>query len=471
MPPFRWPPEDPSGLGNGALTLVQPFTVLGFDTLAHKVSLDGRLTLEHVTDNSHIVHLGRPLFGSRYDAGDCKVQEDIVMFAVRKLLNAELNTQELTRHQELACLSQRLPIQFDSTTFTSHAAGMKQVEEHLRVCLKVDAAFESMETVSPSEPLLSEAAYLIMALKDFNPVEAFKSILESFDIEQGDCGEHLALLLLTLARDQAVGHPGDNPTALPESGRFFSFRSFVYGNLFKASVKSLTSETVSALKMLKQDFADATMHFNHFIKLYDFSSVNKGTLLRLMTRGAGVLCANGQTSVDAVNSFLISGTELRIDNLGVILYQIKSNADYNEIPQPKLFQSMDPYDLKILQAEDTPIPVIRIFFALAAETPSLHVTRHPPSSTYGAVIYDIWSAGLSSEFLSPITPATADTWKSLLQASYGWQATYKAETDIAKELRRSMNPGAAADSGHWSAWAVQDANRAVYDLSEGYDII
>jgi len=99
--------------------------------------------------------------------------------------------------------------------------------------------------------------------------------------------------------------------------------------------------------------------------------------------------------------------------------------------------------------QDKPIPIkVRTIFAL--ETPSLHVTRHPPSSTYGVVIYDTWSAGLSSKFLEPITPNADGIWKALLRATYGWKAIYRAETDVAKELRRSMNPGAADDSGHWS---------------------
>jgi len=116
------------------------------------------------------------------------------MFAVGKLLNADPDTQEFTEHQKLACLSQRFPIQFNSTTYISHASEMKQVEEHLRVCLKVDATFESMETISPSEPLLSEAAYVVMARKSFRPLETFKSILEGFAIHQGDHGEFLVPL-------------------------------------------------------------------------------------------------------------------------------------------------------------------------------------------------------------------------------------------------------------------------------------
>ena len=110
-----------------------------------------------------------------------------------------------------------------------------------------------------------------------------------------------------------------------------------------------------------------------------------------MTRGAGVLCANSQASIDAANVFLISGTEFRTDNLGVILYQIKDNADCNDKAKPKLIDSMNHYDLEILEPGDEPIPIIRIFFALAAKTLSLHVTHHlltaPSSMTIGGQVF------------------------------------------------------------------------------------
>jgi hypothetical protein len=43
------------------LILIQPFTDVGFDTLAQKVSLAGDWDLDRVTTNSHMAHLGRPL--------------------------------------------------------------------------------------------------------------------------------------------------------------------------------------------------------------------------------------------------------------------------------------------------------------------------------------------------------------------------------------------------------------------------
>ena len=250
-------------------------------------------------------------------------------------------------------------MQFQSTTYISQTAERKQVEGHLRVCLKIDAAFQSMETVSSSEPLLSEAAYAIMARKSFDPLKSFKSLLEGFAVHEGDRGGFLALLLLTLARDQAVG-PLDN-NGRPAC-RFFSFASVVCGHLFKESPLVSGLEN---LQSLQNDFPDAMMHFNHFIKLHDFKSIDKESLLLLMSRGAGVLCANSQTSIDAANVFLCSGTTLTTNNFGLMLQQFKNN--YTHIPKLKLFESMDPYDLGILKARDAPVPLIRIFFALAAK--------------------------------------------------------------------------------------------------------
>jgi len=47
---------------SGELFLIQPFTDVGVDTLARKISLDEGWDLEELASNSHMVHLGRPLY-------------------------------------------------------------------------------------------------------------------------------------------------------------------------------------------------------------------------------------------------------------------------------------------------------------------------------------------------------------------------------------------------------------------------
>ena len=328
----------------------------------------------------------------------------------------------------------------------------------MRVCLKIDAAFESMATVSASEPLLSEAAYAIMSRPFFDAPKFFKTVLEGFAVHKGDRGEFVVLLLLTLARDQAVGVPdqGGRPAG---NRRFFDTASFLSGYLFRDPddmfMKGvISSESLAALRELQHDFPNAKMHFNHFVKLHDYKSINKLCLMLLMTRAAGILCANNFSSIDAITVFLRSGTKLVLDNLGLILYQIKNDSRYNHDPKPKAFEVMDPYQLGILNAGDAAIPLIRIFFALAAKSPRLVVARHAPTSNYNAIVYDIWCAGISSQVLNPVNPE-ADIWDALVQASYGWEDLYKAKSNIEQDLRRSMNPGAAYDDGHWSRWAVR----------------
>lgn len=45
----------------GDLRIIEPYTDLGFDHLAHKISLDGSWTLERLTEDDQICSLGRPL--------------------------------------------------------------------------------------------------------------------------------------------------------------------------------------------------------------------------------------------------------------------------------------------------------------------------------------------------------------------------------------------------------------------------
>ena len=235
--------------------------------------------------------------------------------------------------------------------------------------------------------------------------------------------------------------------------RAFSMASFVCKHLFRAGANS--SRWGKTTEPASKGFPDAFMHLNHLVKLHDFKSVDKESLLLRMSRGAAVLCANNHTGIDTINVFLCSGTRLSIDNFGLVLGQIKLDSDYTDTPKQELFTAMNPYKCNILKPEDSPVPIVRIVFALAAETACLKVVRNKPTAAYNAITYDIWCAGISSEVLTPIDSPYAHVWDALLQASYSWRELYKADTEVERNLRRSMNPGAASDEGHWSRWAVR----------------
>ena len=53
----------------------------------------------------------------------------------------------------------------------------------------------------------------------------------------------------------------------------------------------------------------------------------------------------------------------------------------------------------------------------------------------------------------------APTWAALPQASCGSKSIYEGPS-VDKDLKGSMNPGAASDIGHWRRWAERSDGRS-----------
>ena len=187
--------------------------------------------------------------------------------------------------------------------------------------------------------------------------------------------------------------------------------------------------------------------------------------MRLMTRGAAVLCANGQPAVDGIIPFLFKGDELCSDKIGVIMFQVKNDVKYSGLPQLDLFHAMDPCSLGILESP-AKIPVIRIVFALAANTPSLPLVNHPKTKTGRPsrapvestdatekiyTTYDFWVSGLSPKILVPVGKGPS-AWDSILQASCTWEKIYSDCSKPRMKHRKSMNPGAGVSDEFWDRW-------------------
>lgn len=207
-------------------------------------------------------YLGRPLFGSHFKHGDKRGRDELLEFAAGKLvmnLKRIPTPSELNPTQKLACLSFRLPIQFNSMAYTSRKNEETLVEGHMRICLKVDASREFMNTLSASEPFLSEAAYFVVNRRSLEEgrkvtLEAFKDLTEGFAIHTGDRGEFLALLLCTLARDSTVGLPdaGGRPSI---GRRYFGLANFLCGHLINDIDAS--AESKANPESLRSDFSGA----------------------------------------------------------------------------------------------------------------------------------------------------------------------------------------------------------------------
>jgi hypothetical protein len=225
-------------------------------------------------------------------------------------------------------------------------------------------------------------------------------------------------------------------------------------SIFNAKGYVITSEGVSSCgKTFYAQFADSKFYFNHWIKVHQFGLLNVKYLLSVYCHGAAVQCANSQHGIDRLMPFLWRGTKLSRDNLGVCMWQAKNDPSFTNQANASLFEAMDPFTLKIFGDDSgSDVPVIRIVFTLAADTPGVHVvkvqcTTNGKGKSY--ITYDIWCSSLSPDNLLPVAADKADVWQALLQRSHGWQDVYSGDR-VPKRLRRSMNPGAALDGDHWS---------------------
>ncbi|THH08631.1 hypothetical protein EW146_g8931 [Bondarzewia mesenterica] len=462
------------------------------------------------------------------------VRKYIVNFAAQKLLNvAPDKVTALAEEQKMACLSHRLPIEMMSSTYTGMEQQKKQVEAHLRVALKIEDGFRTIQTVCPSEPILAEGAWTVMHRSDFDAPSAMQSILSGFSVNQGDRGELVALLLLILARDAAVA-PKDEQSRSNAERRVFSVITFLEclfqlggrgrmpprrssrhqtihrNDIFEAR-PSLYKTEEEANRSLKDAFADAKMHFNHFIKVHDRKLLCPKYLLFFASRGIGVLCGNSQGGIDAFLPFTYRGSQLTLENMGVILWQFKNDGRYTSGVKEWVFDAMNPYELGLFHEEaDAVVPVIRVVFALAGKIPCLKVRPRPPplvpSPTFTAegsktkrnssrpgksrswsptkararamskgkgkakegdveeepqepkkfTAYDIWCSGLTSDTYAPITERSEKIWASILRTSQEWKKIYKSPSHKYTQLRQSQNPGAAAQAGFFSSWVRAD---------------
>ncbi|TFY78104.1 hypothetical protein EWM64_g5908 [Hericium alpestre] len=311
----------------------------------------------------------------------------------------------LEDREALACLSRRLPLEFQTTRYSTSDEEWAQVEKHMRVCLSASGDLQDTTMVNPSEPLVSEAAFRVMDHEGFNAAMALRDILSGFAVHQGERGELIALLLMTLARDQVVhnavarGRDRQRSRVVPVT-KFLQclFRSGPGHDILSSLPSVVKEDSEDATIELSDVFAGAMLHFNHFVKMNEPDMLDRKYLWRLMSRGAAVLCAPNEKGVDALCQFTYHSRKLRKENLGVILFQFTNDACYDSTVKSELYPLMDPFALGIFDDPDTTVPIIRIVLALAGKTPSLQTIERIPGETGKFTSYDIWCSGLDTKF-------------------------------------------------------------------------
>ena len=124
---------------------------------------------------------------------------------------------------------------------------------------------------------------------------------------------------------------------------------------------------------MREAFRDASIWFNHIIRVSDVEMIQRKYLCALIARGAAMVCAEGQSSVDLVIPIVFNNS-LKPQNVSAILIQVKNNLRYqNPHSSHQLFSSLNPFGVKLFtEQEDGDLkPVIRMVFALASKVPSV----------------------------------------------------------------------------------------------------
>jgi hypothetical protein len=385
----------------------------------------------------------------------------------------------------IACMSVRLALQFNAVTADARRREREQVESHMRVCIMVHKGFESAVTVSPSEPLLAEAARHAMARGSFDLPASLAQELQTPGIAKGYRGELAALVILILAIDAAIKNhdPPPQPAKILNNSPKWkisvrSIDSFLgcliantaYTRIQGAKPTKARTEQ-EATRDFKTTFKNSKVYFNHFVKLDDLDLLSRDDLYKLIARGAAILCADGQGGVDIIVPFLFRNHFLNAMDVSAIFIQVKNAKKYTTKPDPLLFDLMDPFKLGFFKKSDKKVvPIIRMVFALGSpnaaveivlpKVPGLQreakataqrgISEEPQRPNFTS--FDIWCAGASNATFEVIGREQSEIYKKLLSTGTLYQDAYTRDVngiEARSNLRRQMNPGSALGDDHW----------------------
>lgn len=386
--------------------------------------------------------------------------KSLVEFAAKKLIKFDLASwpSELSPKQELACLSARLPIEFMSSTSTESTRDERdQIANHMRVCLSVDESFRKFTSLNPSEPIVSEGAYLLMnnSRIRFHAPAALSRVLTGFSVHQGDRGELVALLALTMARDRVVSQQ-----RLRIQDGVFGVVPFLEALVTRPSKESERFCDVLRIKpsvyrdsndknvTLEKAFAEVNLHFNHFVKRQQQNNLDEETTKGFIARCAAIMAANSQGGYDAALITVRGNAVVVQKTRGLIIIQVKNDTHYTATVEPLLFDKMDPVSMGFIGPKQTlETPIIRVVFALAAARPAIRYVQTQKQGNFTS--YDIWIAGLSPEVLAVIAKQDQAIWDALLSASRGWDKMYQHWDPTTASLLKNMAPMVADAEDFW----------------------
>ncbi|KAI0737728.1 hypothetical protein C8Q80DRAFT_1348147 [Daedaleopsis nitida] len=218
--------------------------------------------------------------------------------------------------------------------------------------------------------------------------------------------------------------------------------------------KPTVSGRSSSKKPLKDAFRTANVYFNHFIKVDSFKVMNQEFLLRAISRGAAIICANNFGSIDIVIPVLF-GTILAKEFVSAILVQVKNSGEYSATVRRALFTTINPYACGLFDAKVTnPRPVLRVVFALASEQSAVATppSRSPRGTGDRFTVYDIWCAGAFHETFDVIHPEEEKIVRTHLLNMRDSHDVFRRTNRTMWSALRQMLPCSSTEEDHYNNW-------------------
>lgn len=265
-------------------------------------------------------------FGSRWNVLSLGKRNELELmdFAKLKLLDGSSVLKPMDSSGSLACLSVRFALEFNPTEKNTSDVLCKQVEHHMRLCLAVTAGWEKFITLAGSEPLLAEAAYELVNRSESNPMWHLDKHSDLNCVDRGHRGELVATLLIMQAFDAAHAITGS---------RWVSVDAFMKELLPERPYRVLhgllpTFSRHGQNHNIVDTFQGYGLWFNHVIRIEDNSMFMADHLWKFVTRGAMILCVDGQEGIDIVLPVCDTQRPLSRETVTGIFIQVKNDEKY-----------------------------------------------------------------------------------------------------------------------------------------------
>jgi hypothetical protein len=387
-------------------------------------------------------------FGSRYDANGNRFAP-ILGFATSKLLAGDdpINTYRrdlpsAPLDKALASFSVRFPLEFDFSHRDTRAIVGKQIERHMRLCTVAESEFDPLFSTVGSEPLLAEAASYFMNTPETTPVKLLRSYMDNDCISVGEGGELVAALLVMQARDELAMSTGERSVGVIEF-----MEKLVKCPELRTVLPRIARNNEDGLQF-ENAFQDSQIWMNHVLKVRDTDLIKVKHLWTFVTRGAMILCPNGQRGVDLVIPVVHSSSQgvLSRHNMTAILIHVKNDQAFTSV-RSHLFDAMDPLTIGVFDSTQQSRPIIRMVFALASNTcgvtcltPDDHSPEIARDGQYTA--YDFWCRGLDTETFPVIDHRKRRSYRHLLARTRRGNQLYDVkskEVNYSKEVMKAKS--------------------------------